>query len=134
MATHTGDEGSISRAGVALTEVLSWSMSGASVGIIEDTAKGDVVMTFKPGRKNPGTVTVRGMIDLSGTAQNAWWDEVTDGTAAAASTFQCIVSSGKTFTFQAIPTSAEAESPEGDGVATINLAAQISATITTAWV
>lgn len=133
MATHTGDEGSISRAGVALTEVLSWSMSGAASAVIEDTAKGDVVMTFKPGRKNMGTVSARVMLDLSNTAQNAWWDEITDGTLAAASTFQCVVSSGKTFTFQGIPTTAEAESPEGDAIAVGTLSAQISGTITTAW-
>ena len=133
MATYTGDEGSVSWGGVALIEVLSWAMSGASVAAIEDTAKGDVVMTFKPGRKNPGTITVRGMVDLAGTAAKAWWDEVTDGVAAVAATVVATVSTGKTFTFSGVPTGAEAESVDGDGIATVNLTAQVSGTITTAW-
>lgn len=126
MATYKGDEGSISRNGVTLGEILSWQISGAAVGVIEDTAKGDVVRTYKAGRKDPGTVAAVVQLDYDSTAQAAWIDAVTDGNSVPSTTVTCTVATGFTFSFTTIPTGFEGESPEGESIARGTLTAKIS--------
>lgn len=116
MANYDGDSGSIKYGGSAVGEVLSWSLSGASVGIIEDSAKGDTNRTYKGGRGEGGSVTARCQLDYGDTTgQKAWADSVIAGTGAAV-TMQLLTSSGKYLQVSAIPTGLDLDNPEGEGI------------------
>ena len=116
MANYKGDSGSIKYAGSAVGEVLSWSISGASVGVIEDSAKGDANRTYKGGRAEGGSVTARCQLDYGDTTgQKAWADSVVAGTGASV-TMQLLASTGKYLQVTAIPTGLDIDDPEGEGI------------------
>ncbi len=133
MATFTGDEGSITYSGNTVAEVLSWSLSGASVVVIEDTVKGDANRTYKGGRGEGGSVTARCMLDYGDTnGQKAWADSVIAGTGTAI-TMTLIVSSGKLFTVTAIPTGLDVDDPEGEGIVGASFNAKVTGLSSTTW-
>jgi len=58
MTTETGNLGSLSFAGSAITELKSWTLEGAAEQV-DDTAMGDLVRTSKAGLPNAnGTIEV----------------------------------------------------------------------------
>ena len=116
MSTFAGDEGSIKYAGNAVAEVLSWSIAGTSVGIVEDSVKGDANRTYKGGRGEGGSVTARVMLDYGDTiGQKAWADSVVAGTGALV-TMQLLTATGKFLQVTAIPTGMDLDSPEGESI------------------
>ncbi len=116
MATFAGDSGSIKYSGNTVGEVLGWSISGASVGVIEDSVKGDVNRTYKGGRADGGSVTARCMLDYGDTnGQKAWADSVVAGTGAAI-TMQLLTAAGKFLQVTAIPSGLDIDNPEGEGI------------------
>lgn len=126
MATFEGDSGSIKYAGNAVAEVLSWSISGASVGVIEDSVKGDANRTYKGGRAEGGSVTARCMLDYGDTnGQKAWADSVIAGTGALV-TMQLLTAAGKFLQVTAIPTGMDLDSPEGEGITGGTFTAKVS--------
>ncbi|KKL05069.1 hypothetical protein LCGC14_2609730 [marine sediment metagenome] len=116
MANFEGDSGSLKYAGNAVGELLSWSISGLSVGVIEDSAKGDANRTYKGGRADGGVITARCQLDYGDTnGQKAWADSVVAGTGAAV-TCQLLTATGKYLQVTAIPTGLDMESPEGESI------------------
>ena len=116
MANFKGDEGSIKYAGNAVAEVLSWSLAGASVGVIEDSTKGNTNRSYKGGRAEGGSVTARVQFDYGDTnGQKAWADSVVAGTGTAI-TMQLLTATGKFLQVSAIPTGMDLDNPEGEGI------------------
>ena len=135
MANFTGDSGSVTYATSTDTaiEVLSWSLTGANVGTIEDTAKGDANRTYKGGRAEGGSVTARCMLDYGDTnGQKAWADSVIAGTGTAI-TMQLLTDTGKFLQVSAIPTGMDLDSPEGEGIASGTFTAKVTGLSVWTW-
>lgn len=127
MSNYKGDEGFVSYATSTdrCMEVLSWSWTGANVGVIEDTVKGDSNRTYKGGRADGGSVQLRVQLDYDDTVQAAWIDSVIAGTGAAVPV-ELIVATGKEFEVNMIPTGVDVESPDGEGITTATLSGKIT--------
>ena len=134
MANFKGDEGSVTYATSTDTaiEVLGWSITGMSVGVIEDSVKGDANRTYKGGRGEGGSVTVRFQFDYGDSVQAAWVDSVVAGTGTAVA-LELLVSTTKQFNVNAIPTGIDVESPEGESIATATMSAKITGLPVVSW-
>lgn len=133
MANFTGDEGSINYAGNAVAEVLSFSLTGASVGVIEDSIKGDANRTYRGGRGEGGSVTARVQFDYGDTnGQKAWADSVVAGTGSSV-TMRLLTATGKYIEVSAIPTGMDVESPEGESIAQATFTAKVTGLSTVTW-
>jgi hypothetical protein len=134
MANYAGDLGSVTYATSTDTaiEVLSWSWSGANVGTIEDTAKGDANRTYKGGRADGGSVSVRCQLDYGDSVQAAWISSVIAGTGSAVAV-ELVVGSSKQFNVNVIPTGIELESPEGEGITSATLSGKVTGVPVVSW-
>ena len=133
MANYTGDEGSILYASNTVAEVLSFGLTGASVGVIEDSIKGDANRTYRGGRGEGGSVTARVQFDYGDTnGQKAWADSVVAGTGAAV-TMQLVTSSGQYIQVSAIPIGLDVESPEGESIAQATFTAKVTGLSSVTW-
>ena len=133
MANFKGDEGSIKYSSNTVAEVLSWSIAGASVGVIEDSVKGDANRTYKGGRAEGGSVTARCMLDYGDTnGQKAWADSVIAGTGTAI-TMQLLTATGKLLQVSAIPTGMDLDNPEGEGIVGATFTAKVTGLSAWTW-
>ena len=134
MANYKGDEGFISYATSTdrCVEVLSWSWTGANVGVIEDSVKGDANRTYKGGRADGGSVQVRCQLDYDDTVQAAWIDSVIAGTGSSVP-MELIIATGKQFNLDVIPTGADMESPEGESIVQGTLSGKVTGLPVASW-
>lgn len=132
MANYTRDQGSIEVGSNAVGEVLSYRWTGASVGEIEDTVKGDTVRTYKSGRVDLGVATIACQFDYGDTnGQKVLLDDVIAGTGTTL-TIDLISASGKEMQLTGFATGVEVDNPEGDGTQLATYTAKIL-TATTSW-
>ena len=133
MANFKGDEGSIKYSSNTVAEVLSWSLAGASVGVIQDSSKRNTNRTYKGGRAEGGSVTARVQLDYGDTnGQKAWADSVIAGTGAAI-TMQLLTATGKFLQVSAIPTGMDLDNPEGEGIVGATFTAKVTGLSTWTW-
>ncbi len=134
MANFNGDEGSVTYATSTDTaiEVLSWSWTGANVGTIEDSAKGDTNRTYKGGRADGGSVQVRCQLDYDDSVQAAWIDSVVAGTGAEVAV-ELLVATSKQFNLNIIPTGFDLDNPEGEGIVGGTLSGKVTGLPVVSW-
>lgn len=134
MANYAGDLGSVTYATSTDTaiEVLSWSWTGANVGTIEDSAKGDANRTYKGGRADGGSVQVRCQLDYDDSVQKAWIDSVIAGTGSEVAV-ELVVDASKQFNVNIIPTGFDLDSPEGEGITSGTLSGKVTGLPVSSW-
>ncbi len=134
MANYKGDEGFVSYATSTdrCIEVLSWSWTGANVGVIEDSVKGDANRSYKGGRADGGSVQVRCQLDYDDSVQAAWIDSIIAGTGASVP-IEVIVATGKQFNIDVIPTGFDMESSEGESIAQGTLSGKVTGLPVSSW-
>jgi len=132
MANQRGMDGSATIATVALDELLSWSLDGVSLVMLDDTVKGDSHKTFKGGVGDGGTITFNTLLDYA-TAQQDVIDLINAGTGAAVA-FVLLAATGKTFTGNAVPMSYSPSSPAGDtSIALLTIQMKVSGAVGVTW-
>lgn len=134
MANYTGDQGSVTYATSTdiMIEVLSWSLTGANVGVIENTVKGASNRTYKGGRADGGSITARCQLDYDDSAQAAWIDSVIAGTGSEVAV-ELLVDTSKQFNVNIIPTGFDLDNPEGEGIVGGTLSGKVTGVIVVAW-
>ena len=134
MANFKGDEGSVTYATSTDTmiEVLSWSWTGANVGVIEDSVKGDANRTYKGGRADGGSVQVRVQLDYDDSVQKAWIDSVIAGTGAEVPV-ELIVATSKQFNLNIIPTGFDLDNAEGESIVSGTLSGKVTGLPVSSW-
>ena len=134
MANFAGDLGSVTYATSTDTaiEVLSWSWTGANVGTIEDSAKGDANRTYKGGRADGGAVQVRVQLDYGDSVQAAWIDSVVAGTGSEVP-IELVVDTSKQFNLNIIPTGFDLDNPEGEGIVSGTLSGKVTGLPVVSW-
>jgi len=131
MANQRGQDGSVTIATVAFAELLSWSLDGVSLEMIDDTVKGDTHRTFLGGIGDGGTITLTGYLDYV-TGQQDVIDLINAGTGAAVA-FVLLAATGKTFTGFAVPQSYSTDSPEGSALCKVTYVAKVSGAVGVSW-
>ncbi len=131
MANQRGQDGSATYGAVSIDEIRSWSMSGVSLEIIDDTVKGDTHRTFKGGIGDGGTLSFTCWLDYV-TAQQDIIDLINAGTGDGVA-FVVLAATGKTFTGTAVPMSYDIESPEGSALASITLQCKVTGAVGVTW-
>ena len=134
MANFKGDEGSVTYATSTDTmiEVLSWSLTGANVGVIENTVKGASVRTYKGGRADGGSVQVRCQLDYDDSVQKAWIDFVIAGTGAEVAV-ELVIATSKQFNVNIIPTGFDLDNAEGESIVSGTLSGNVTGIIVSSW-
>ena len=134
MANYKGDEGSLTYATSTDTmiEVLSWSLTGANVGVIEDSVKGDTNRTYKGGRADGGSITARCQLDYDDSVQAAWIDSVIAGTGSEVAV-ELLVATSKQFNVNIIPTGMDLDNPEGESIVQGTLSGKVTGAIVVSW-
>ena len=131
MANYRGQDGTLTYATINIAELLSWSLDGVEVEMIDDTVKGDTVRTFKGGLGNGGTLTCRCYLDYA-TGQQDLIDDIIAATATSLA-FVALADTSKTFTGSAIPQRFSINSPEGSALVDVTFVCKVTGAVAMAW-
>ncbi len=134
MSNFSGRDGAASYAAVTVGELRSWSLDGVEVETIEDTVKGDAARTHKVGLGDGGTATLTAFLDYV-TAQQDIIDHINTPTGIPSGGVAIVltVDTGKTFSFNAMPTTYTTTSPEGSGLVEATFTLKVTGAISMAW-
>ena len=134
MANYRGMDGSATVATNAVGELKAWALNGVTIETIEDTVKGDKHKTFLGGLGDGGTAELTTQLDGADVGQAAiiaYYMSATPQSAAVAVVLTA--STGKTFSFNGVPTTMSVTSPEGSAIDMATFNFKVSGAVTMAW-
>src|SRR3989338_10344583 len=117
MANVRGQDGSATVAKKGMGELRDWALDGVSIETMDDTVKGDKHRTFLGGVGDGGTARLTCWLDGADAGQSVVIGYFAAATPqSAAGTVVLTASTGKTYTFSAVPITMSLGSPEGSAL------------------
>ena len=134
MANVRGQDGSATVAGNTIGELRDWALDGVTIEMMDDTVKGDKHRTFLGGLADGGTARLTCWLDGGDAGQSVVIGYFAAATPqSAAVTVVLTASTGKTYTFSAVPQSLNVGSPEGSALCPATFTFKVSGAVTAAW-